>query len=330
MTKKNIITIYACGGLGINIGHLIEAQSKLKNEDGDLTCFAEVEVVYIDTSESNTKFKNIDKNVYLYEGIDGSGSDRTKNKDTISDSIRDILVKHPPGDLSIILNSTAGGSGSVIGPMLASQLLTEDKLVICLTAQTTSTIKQLRNTVSVLSSYESISLKRKKVLPVLLCDNTAEGENNVDSIFCNTVNMLAILFSGNVERTDSADLDHWINFNKVTSHPVGAVYLDIGYDSSSIGKENVVCSVATLTNSTSSNTTFNRLIEYQTIGFINSGNGDMFANKALHFSLIDGPIQAAYEERSKELNDAERLSSSRKARKSIASNNAGDDGISFD
>jgi len=326
---EKTIVVYACGGTGIGIGHLIETQARLNLSKGDSTKFAKTVVHYIDTSESNVKFKGIESNVYLYDKIDGSGSDRTKNKDPIADSIRDILIKHPPGDLNIVINSTGGGSGSVIGPMIASQLLSENQLVICMATQSYGSLKQLRNTVSVLASYETIATKRKKVLPILLCDNNEEGETNVNNTICNAVEMLSILFSGEIERMDSADLEHWINFNKVTDNAVGAVLLDIAYDASTIPKEHVVCSVATLSNGPDSKTDFPRMVEYQAVGFIRTANSDEFKNKALHFALIDGPIQMAFESRDRELKEADRLSASRKTRKSIASGDSDESGITY-
>lgn len=328
MTQEKTIVVYACGGAGINIGRSIEDNTLMKVSANETTKFSKIVVNYIDTSEANTKFRSVDKNVYLFDGIDGSGSDRSKNKDSISDSIKDILIKHPPGNLNIVINSTAGGSGSVIGPLLISQLLADSELVIAMAAQTTSTLKQLRNTVSVLSSYENIALRRKKVLPLFLCNNTVESESNVNKNICSTVEILSILFSGQLERLDSADLDHWINFNKVTSNPVGVVQLDLSNDASSIAKDHTVCSVATLTNGPEVNSDFPVMVEYQTIGFIKNSESEE-GRKALHLALIDGPIQEEYEKRNKELAEAERMFSSRKTRKNISSD-CDDDGINYD
>lgn len=326
---EKTIVVYACGGTGVNIGNMIEQQVALKTGVEDKTKFAKVIVNYIDTSEANIKYKSISSNIYLYNDVDGSGSDRRKNNIEIADSVRDILIKHPPGDLSIVINSTAGGSGSVIGPLIASHLLGQDKLVIAMATQSTSTLKHLANTVDVLTGYESIASRRKKVLPLLLCSNQAESESNVNATICNAVEMLAILFSGNIERLDSADLDHWINFDKVTGLDVGAVLLDIAYDPSVFSKDHVVCSVATLANNPDSKTDFPQLVEYQTVGFINNTSNDDIKNKALHFALIDGPIQQAHDARAKELAEAKRLVSSRKTRKSIANNDADDTGMVY-
>lgn len=327
MDKK--VVVYACGGFGINIGHMVEAQAKLKVGKGDDTKFAEIVVHYIDTSESNTKFRQIDKNVYLYDHLDGSGSDRTKNKDSISDSILDILIKHPPGDLNIVVNSTSGGSGSVIGPMLMGQLLETGKLAIAMATQSAATLKQLKNTVSVLATYESIASRKKKVLPLLLCDNEQDGENNVNATVTNAVVMLSILFSGHIERMDSADLEHWVNFDRVTSHGTGAVLFDIIYNAGVIPKNSVVCSVASLANGPETKTQFPQLVEYQTVGFISGNDTEEFKHQALHFVLIDGPVQQAYEERKKQLQEAEQVVSSRKTRKPFVSEAADDGGMVY-
>lgn len=330
MAKEKTLVVYCAGGAGTNIGKLIEEQTKLKLNNNDKTPFAKVIVNYIDTSESNVRHVD-SENIYLFEGIDGSGSERTRNKDTINDSIPDIILKMPPGDLNIIINSSAGGSGSVIGPMIASHLLKKDELVICMTTVSSNTLKHLKNTVNVLSTYETIARTRNKVLPLLLCNNGIESETNVNATICNAVQMLSILFSGKLDRLDSADLEHWINYNKVTSHDVGAVLLDISFGEMKIDKSHdEVCAVATIANSAETNTKFTaRLVEYQTVGILPGYDNDQFKDHCLHFALIDGPIQTAYENHMNGLKEAEQIASSRKRRVSIETSDADNDGMVF-
>ncbi|EHI97019.1 MULTISPECIES: cell division protein FtsZ [Clostridium] len=61
------------------------------------------------------KNANIDKNVYLYPGTDGSGRDRSKSKEMIKDNanaVGTLLRKFPQTEVMVVFTSMAGGTGS--------------------------------------------------------------------------------------------------------------------------------------------------------------------------------------------------------------------------
>lgn len=61
------------------------------------------------------KNADIDKNVYLYPGTDGSGRDRQKSKEMIKDNanaIGTLLRKYPQTEVMVVFTSMAGGTGS--------------------------------------------------------------------------------------------------------------------------------------------------------------------------------------------------------------------------
>lgn len=98
------VTVYCCGGAGINIGSFFE-QYRDRSEPG----FSLLSTIYIDTSHSNIN-KNIpDEFTYIFDGLDGSGKVRKENAEAISISVLDILHKFKPGDLSIVISSASGG-----------------------------------------------------------------------------------------------------------------------------------------------------------------------------------------------------------------------------
>ncbi len=307
---KNTITVYACGGTGINIGNLIE--TNLANFNEDATPRAEIIVYYVDTSASNSKHKNIE-NVYLFDGMDGSGGWRTRNKDEIADYIPEIFAKMPPGNLSIVIHSASGGSGSVIGPMIAAKLLEKEKAVIDVVILSAESSIHVKNTVEVLETLEGISQYNKRVLPVLLCDNTQDSEDKINNGVFASVYSLAVLFSGDLERLDSADLDNWINFDKVTTHPCGAVLLDILSGETAFDKKDVVCSVASIVKDSSG--AYAEFVEYKTMGILKD-KGSSSSN--LHFLLIDGPILRAHKKFNDMKEEKKNLSVSRPKRVSIA------------
>jgi hypothetical protein len=319
------ITVLACGGLGINIGQKIETEANGDNVGNEK--YADLGVFYADTSEANLKKFGIQANadnVYLFDGIDGSGSLRAKNAASITDAVRDILIRVPKSDLYIVLNSMGGGSGSVIGPSLVSELLGRGDNVVVMTTQVSDVVKRLENTVRTFETYESIAKKRQRVLPIMLCDNGEEPESVVNKTFTMGARMLSILYSGENDRLDSADLDHWINYNKVTSHPVGAVLLDICFGKNFETKHQV-CSVATLAENPDVDTRFNHMVEYQAVGFMMEGvEKDM---EPVHFVLVDGPIQAAYHSKHAMWSEARKRAESVKTRVDISSDAAQDNGL---
>lgn len=103
-TPKGRLVCYMAGGTGINIAKQLAAQIKKL----DLSIAAQVEIVLIDTSESNLSGQK-DSSVYLLKGLDGSGKIRKENHQAISRAALNILEKHQPGDLNIVVSSLAGG-----------------------------------------------------------------------------------------------------------------------------------------------------------------------------------------------------------------------------
>jgi len=61
------------------------------------------------------KNANMDKNVYIYPGTDGSGRDRNKSKEMIKDNanaIGGLLRKYPITEVIVVFTTMAGGTGS--------------------------------------------------------------------------------------------------------------------------------------------------------------------------------------------------------------------------
>ena len=101
--QKNVVgkvMIYCAGGAGINAGKYFTTFRDTAPSSG----FADMQAVFIDTSVSNISIDIDEKDIYLVQGLDGSGKIRAENHKEISESIHDILLKHPPGDLNIVLS----------------------------------------------------------------------------------------------------------------------------------------------------------------------------------------------------------------------------------
>lgn len=323
MAKK--IVVYCCGGTGVNIGKEIAKLNQARLHGEDHTPYSEIEVVNIDTSESDLRRHSNRENTYLFRDMDGSGSDRKMNAEEIKACIPEILNKFRPSDWNIVLNSCGGGSGSVIGPYLIEALLNDDIKTFAFGVTNADTATRLRNTVRVLRSYEGVAVSAGRVLPVVLHHGDKDTENNINQAIVKQIKTLALLLSGEIDRLDSADLNNWVNFNNITEQEVGAVALKIVTDPKNITDDMHVCSVVSLTNNANHQVKFPRAMEYHPVGVLDDGTDEVL--RTMHFALVDGEIQQEHDERKKQLVDMERQVAARRPRTSIATKLSGGSGV---
>ena len=100
--------IYACGGAATNLAsHFVKYIGK--QEPG----FAELDVVFIDTSKSNINSSIPNDKIYLVDGLDGSGKKRDSNYAVLSERGKEILHMHKPEDVNIVLQMNVCSGYSV-------------------------------------------------------------------------------------------------------------------------------------------------------------------------------------------------------------------------
>jgi hypothetical protein len=263
MTTMNI---YACGGAGVNIGSIFSSFQKTTKQNGR---FAEINVYFIDTSKSNINSSVDKEKIYLIEGLDGSGKKRDSNYSVISECSKEILHRFKPADFNVVLHSASGGSGSVIGPVLTSELLSRDEVTACVLIGSTGSKIETQNTLKTLKSYEVISKKRETPVACFYRENSpTKQRSKVDFEIQNAINILALLFSGNNRELDTADLRNFINYNKVTSYKTRLTLLDFLSGEIIIPKGQTLISLVTLVDDkTESDVAIP--VEYQTVGFVN-------------------------------------------------------------
>jgi len=173
--------------------------------------------VYIDTSHSNAKGVNPDHS-YFFDDMDGSGKVRKENHEEIAARTREILLKFPPQDLNIVLNSGSGGSGSVIGPSLVSELLERNLPVVVIMIGTTDTRLEIDNTVKTIKSYEAIAKLRKTPVAMGYFQNSvATPRPKVDTLVLQLVSALMTIYSRENSELDSKDLHNFLHFDLVTT-----------------------------------------------------------------------------------------------------------------
>lgn len=209
--KRGQLRVYACGGAGMNIGHLLEEH---RGHPGP--AMADINVTYLDTSDSNLRPDTPMDHVYFIDGINGSGKVRSENAEKIKQSVKDAFQKHPPMDVNVVLHAGGGGSGSVFGPYVVSQLLALDKPVVVLVIGSAVTRTDAQNTLNVIKSYEGISNARKAPVVFLYEQNSREKSRaDVDQLMRGTIVSIALLWSQQNRELDTKDLSNFLRFDRI-------------------------------------------------------------------------------------------------------------------
>lgn len=278
------LKIYACGGLGANIGaHFVKFADK-KSEG-----FADIETYFIDTSKSNLSNSIPSDKVYLVEGADGSGKKRDTNYTTLSERSKGILHSFKPGDANIVVHSASGGTGSVVGPILVSELLNRGELVIVVTVGSTGSQIETENSLKTLKSYEVIAQKRGVPVVASYRENSVnKPRGHVDNEIQTFIVLLASIFSGSNRELDSEDLRNFIYYNRVTTFQPKLSLLDFFSKDIELGRGESLISLLTLTDDKTSGEV-DILAAYRANGFIpDSMKANIGIDLPIHSCIIGG------------------------------------------
>lgn len=219
------IRIYCAGGCGVNIGQqLLESLSAMDDQPM-------VELALIDTSTANLK-KEGEKIFYHIQGdlehpTDGSGMVRKTNYPAIMRSLPHILSKFPAGDFNILIHSASGGSGSVVGPLLAAKLLEDNKPFTTMLVGSQGCVKEVTNTIDTIESLQAIALKQGKALPCHYFDNAVSPRSHVDGLIGFLVSLWSFLHTDRVTALDRKDIENFLNYDRVTAYPAGLSQLQV-------------------------------------------------------------------------------------------------------
>lgn len=226
-SDKGKMRIYGAGGCGINIASSFSGHPEQK-------FFANVQVAYVDTSRSNLKPGMKEEEIFILDA-DGSGKVRSENYVQISDSVKKILINHPPVDFNVVVFSASGGSGSVIGPMIASNLIARKQNVVCCVVGSDESLRAAENTLNTFKTLEGISRKLNRPLVMNYNHNTrGRKRSDVDEVVKEKISFLAILASREIDELDSMDITNWLYYDKVTNVKPSLALMDVYYDSSDI------------------------------------------------------------------------------------------------
>lgn len=290
---KRAVRVYACGGCGVNIGALLEPLRNSKDP-----CFADIETAYIDTSKSNTKHHDInDDEIYLIDNVDGSGKIRKENHREIAARAKDMVQRFPAGDLNIVIHSAAGGSGSVIGPSIASELLDKKLPTIIMMVGSADTVIDVNNTLKTMKSYDGVvDVRGVPVVMIYEQNSRANKRETVDAKLKAAIISLAVLWSGNNLEMDSKDLYNFLNFQEPTSFRPQLAHLSLIGPGEQInfGQGANIISIATLANKGQDITidTDGRIPEVQYVGYLREdANERLISSAPTHFIVTDAVFE---------------------------------------
>lgn len=223
-SKKTSIRLYGCGGCGIN---LVTPFSKRVLGEG----YSGVEVGLIDTSYSNYTVGHKADGVNFFLATDegeGSGKVRRDNAAVINENVRQALLKQPPADFNVVLFSASGGSGSVIGPLLMKQLLSEGIPCVGIIVGSSESSITATNSLNTLKSLAAIGESLDKPCIINYQHNSAENRRSSVDATCDAIILtLAALCSHQNDELDQRDVRNWAFYNHSTSVPAQLSLLEV-------------------------------------------------------------------------------------------------------
>lgn len=286
-----MLNVICCGGAGSNVGKQIT--------DLDVNTF------FIDTSTSN--LKGVDESrIYKVEGIDGAGKDRKVTYENFKNPDEVLIRFKLIGKVVVLVSSLSGGSGSIIAPVMARELVKQGFTVFIVAIDSTSSVIEINNCIKTLKTYKSFSNAEKKCMSIYPISNTSRKEADQRAI--HFVNMLALLVNkDHTEEFDTSDLRNFVNFNNVTDNEPNISIIEINANEAIVPEKNTSI-VSTILLTTDKNSSIKpALPEYLSVCVVtdkNYKNEDIRIDNTLGKLAI---IVGNYEVLAKECGDNKRI-----------------------
>lgn len=319
--------IYGCGGLGLNLVSKLEEVKSSQSVSLDT-----ISLSYIDTSESNLRHNKIDeKDLYIIEQEDdskkGSGKHRSQNYVAIKEQIKKILLTHEPEDFNVVIHSLSGGSGSVIGPLLVSELINSGKAAVVIAVGSSDSLIEINNSLNTLKSYISISEKMDHPIAMIYYENGDNPREVVDSKVQATASLLGIYLNKNNHELDFSDVSNFLNYSKVTDYRSTLVMAKF-YTAKIEPPHNCHVLAALTLAKPGQSTNGGYPVDYQGTGFVNEEtlSPEMVAKLPNHFCLIDGLVSDVVNGLQSKLKEAEKVKQAAISKR-VTVTNALDDGM---
>lgn len=329
---SNTMRVYFCGGAAINIASAMVARSGYGHPSD---ARARLEVALIDTSRANITKIAVNHDLikdcfYQIEGvngeeIDGSGMERKTNLKAAQIAVPDILNQYPARDINIVVHSGSGGSGSVAGPTLVSELLKRGENVVVLMIGSSGCLKESKNTRDTIMTYQSISQLRQR--PVVCCyfDNATHSMKVNNDSATMLIDLLAAVWSGNNHGLDRKDLENFLNYQVVTQFPVGLVGLGVvsGSDTPRVEKGIKISTLLSLVDE-NNDPTLDIAVPYRTFGICEN---NLLLALPMHIYTLQGFFNPVINDLEKKIEEGEELYRINPVQSLKVSGNVEEDGL---
>ena len=235
--SKPILNIYACGGAGINLVTplLLAAKGSESSEP-----YADTRFLLADTSHANLKHSEQMEHFFHVEDpnkdlTDGSGMVRGENMQAAKDAVVPILLKQTPGDMNVLVTSASGASGAAIVSALTVELLARKENVCVVLVEARDSTKAISNALAMLGTLKNLSAKAGRPIPVHYLQNNKQGRHNVDDLARMFLLVLSVMYSGQVDGVDRADLKNFFNYTAVSNY--AADVCEVGFEFGAVALE---------------------------------------------------------------------------------------------
>lgn len=214
VAKGPSIGVFGCGGFGINTVRNIMAF--LRHDD--------VSHVYIDTSSANLRTS---EEALIVGTGDGSGKVRAANAEHVNQKITGASDKDLPAhDLSVVVFSLSGGTGSVVGPLVLREMHRRGSQCVAVCVADTGSLLDTQNTMKTLQTLQSIAKTNEIYLPLMMFDNEST-RNTVDHVIHRRMHQFMNIMAARVVEIDKSDRLNWLNGHKTSQASAGLRLLHI-------------------------------------------------------------------------------------------------------
>lgn len=213
MSDVPSITLYACGGTGINMARrLLKSEPSLKDV---------VTIVRLDSSDSNVVEGEALQKIVPDNVAAGAGKVRgaiaTDAQQYIANASQKMLQ---PSDINIVLFSMSGGTGSVVAPFLIQKLANQGKRVVAFALSGHDSQLDIDNAIGTIKSLDKVCDACNAYLPIQLFDNYF-GREIVNVTFTHRLSILIMMLTQETRELDVSDRINWLNGGKTSGAAPG-------------------------------------------------------------------------------------------------------------
>lgn len=202
------VCVIGLGGCGINQVSAILRQLNAENIE-----MPDVEFLMIDGSDSNMLDKQeLMDHFWLVPGVDGAGKVRKNGAQAYIDYIKANVAKIPQATLYILNYSLSGGSGSVLGPTLNTELMQRGALTINVALATDNSAKDVENTRNTLAGLANTVRALQRPVHCCIEDSSSGKPSEVDQMMRNDIIELMRICGERHVGLDSQDVRSFLDY----------------------------------------------------------------------------------------------------------------------